>query len=81
MTFGSEDWWSRGRKVVVVVMMEIIFALNVVLKFSRMSDRESLFGRRAMPALLMRTISHQHLLSYFRLMSGKWKRGTRRRTV
>lgn len=55
ITFGAGERWRRGRKARVTVYKDVMFVLNVVLKFSLMSFGEEDIGNRAIPALFTST--------------------------
>lgn len=55
ITFGFRELCSRGRKVLVTATTEVMFTLNVELKFSLRFCRSWLFRWEAMPALFTST--------------------------
>jgi hypothetical protein len=72
---GFGDVCKRGRKEDVSAAMEVMFVLNVVLKFSLNSFNESDFGdgerMRAMPALFINTIYSFLSISFWEKGNGK----------
>ena len=55
ITFGFLERCRSGSKALVTAAIEVMFVLNVELKFSRRSESEVLFGVDAMPALFTST--------------------------